>query len=93
MACNTAPLAFPLHRPGALARAALAFARQYRRTRDLPAALPGGATLKTHEIGPRLAEAEARCESDRLARAPGYRAERHLRLLGALLAEYRPSAF
>jgi hypothetical protein len=77
----------PLTRPRLLNAAARAGAAQYRRDRDLPGLLPGGASGRGL-IGA-LAAAEAACEADRRAGAPSYSVARHVKLLSALLAEVR----
>ncbi len=76
-----------LMRPALLAKAARHGARQYRRSRDLPAALPGRSHGRTAEIVAALSAAEARCEEDRIARSPAYRPSRHVQVLSALIAE------
>lgn len=77
----------PMMRPAILTRAAHRIAAQYRRTRDLPGALPGFADKSRGELCKSLQAAEARCEEARRQREPGYRAGRHVLILGALLAE------
>lgn len=74
-------------RPSLLARAAKAGVAHYRRERDL-AGLGLGA-LGARNLVALLTEAEAACESDRLAHAPSYSPSRHIRLLTGLLAEAR----
>lgn len=74
-----------LSRPRLLVRAARIGASLYERERDLHAALPG---LVSHRaVVPALAAAEAACDAERRAGAPGYSAARHVKLLAALLAE------
>ena len=83
---DTAPAPDERLRPRLLAAAAARVARHYRRERDLPQLLPArdeaGESLLV-----RLAAAEARSETARRAKAPGYRPSRHVALLGALIAE------
>lgn len=79
----------PMLRPATLARAAEIGARAYRRRRDLPGATPGLLAEPESRIVPTLARAEAALEGQRRARAPGYRAARHLQVLAAYLAECR----
>jgi hypothetical protein len=81
-----------LLRPALLARAARRGAAMYRRGRDLPGAVAGLSALPREQIVPRLAEAEALCETARRARAPGYRPARHVQILSALLAETAAAA-
>ena len=76
-------------RPVLLARAAEMGARAYRRERDLPGAKPGLLAEGEARILPTLAREEEMLEADRRARAPGYRAVRHLQVLAAYLAECR----
>ena len=78
-----------MRRPRILVRTARMGARQYRRRRDLPGAVPGLLARPAGEIVQRLVEAEARCEDDRRHRSPGYRPARHVQILAALLAERR----
>jgi hypothetical protein len=73
-----------LARPRLLIDAARAGAAAYRRERDLPTGL-GGATGRG--LIAALIAAEAACDADRRATAPGYSPARHVRLLSALLAE------
>jgi hypothetical protein len=73
-----------LARPRLLADAARAGAAAYRRERDLPAGLGGAAG---RGLVAALVAAEAACDADRRAGAPGYSPARHVRLLSALLAE------
>lgn len=76
-----------LSRPRLLAAAARAGAAQYRRDRDLAGLLPSGASGRG--LLTALAAAEAACDADRRANAPGYSVARHVKLLAALIAEAR----
>jgi hypothetical protein len=76
-----------LSRPRLLAAAARAGATQYRRERDLAGLLPSGASGRG--LMTALAAAEADCDADRRAGAPGYSVARHVKLLSALIAEAR----
>ena len=76
-------------RPALMARAAEIAARAYRRERDLPGAKPGLLAQSEAGILPALAREEEGLEAQRRARAPGYRAARHLQVLAAYLAECR----
>lgn len=79
-----------LARPRLLAAAARAGSAQYRRDRDLAGLLPGGASGRG--LLSALATAEAACDADRRAGAPGYSVARHVKLLAALMAEARAAA-
>lgn len=81
------PVIARLSRPKLLARAARAGMAVYRRDRDLPFALRQKAM--TGDLLDALMSAEAKCDADRRAGAPGYSATRHVKLLSALLAEAR----
>ena len=80
----------PLSRPRLLAAAARAGAAQYRRDRDLAGLLPQGASVRG--LLGALAAAEADCDADRRAAAPGYSVARHVKILAALMAEARAAA-
>lgn len=73
-----------LARPRLLADAARAGAAVYRRERDLPSGI-AGATGRG--LVAALIAAEAACDADRRAAAPGYSPARHVRVFAALLAE------
>ncbi|MEM7239789.1 MAG: DUF6477 family protein [Pseudomonadota bacterium] len=77
----------PMLRPRLLVRTARTGARLYRRNRDLPSAVPGLQHKPETQILPQLIETEARCEAERMARAPGYRVAHHVQVLSALFAE------
>ena len=77
----------PMSRPRILVTTARIGAARYRRERDLPGAVAGLLSRPTGEILPRLQEAEAQCEEDRLARSAAYRPGKHVQILAALLAE------
>jgi hypothetical protein len=74
-----------LSRPRLLAAAARLAAAQYRREKDLAGLIPGGAAAR--DVAGALQVAESACEDDRRAQAPRYVPARHVRLLGALIAE------
>ena len=76
-----------MSRPRLLIKTARIGARFYRRERDLPGAIPGLLSQPTGQIVPRLTEAEARCEEERLLKSASYRPGRHVQILSALLAE------
>lgn len=79
------PASLPtLARPRLLIEAAKAGAAAYRRERDLPTGLAGAAG---RGLVAALVAAEAACDADRRASAPGYSPARHVRVLSALLAE------
>lgn len=78
---------FPMRRPAMLVTTATIGARRYRRTRDLPGAVPGLLSGGTDAILPRLVAEERRCEEARLSRRAGYRPGQHVQILSALLAE------
>lgn len=80
---------FPMRRPRILANTARAGSRMYRRTRDLPGAVPGLLARPEGDILRVLAATEARCEADRQAQSAAYRPARHVQVLAALLAETR----
>jgi hypothetical protein len=77
-----------LSRPRLLAAAGRAAAALYRREKDLAGLIPGGGA--TRDVAGALMAAEAACEADRRAQAPRYAPARHVRLLGALIAETAP---
>jgi len=79
-----------LSRPRLLAVAARAGLAQYRRDRDLAGLVPGGTPSRL--LLAALAEAEAACDAERRAAAPGYSVAHHVRVLTALLAEARATA-
>ena len=79
--------AFPLRRPLTLARGASIGASRYRRSRDLPGAVPGLLSGEAEAILPRLIVEERRCEEARRRRSAGYRPAQHVQILSALLAE------
>lgn len=81
-----AHVATTLRRPRLLARAARAGMAIYRRERDLTGVLKGRTGSGLIEA---LTAAEAACEEQRRAAAPGYSPARHVRVLTALLAESR----
>lgn len=76
-----------MSRPKLLVNTARMGARNYRRTRDLPGAVPGLLAQPTDQILPKLAAAEERCELERRAKSAAYRPGRHVQILAALLAE------
>ena len=78
---------FPMSRPKILVTTARIAARQYRRRRDLPGAVPGLLTQSVDKILPKLVEVEAMCEDARRAKSAAYRPGRHVQVLAALLAE------
>lgn len=78
---------FPMSRPKILIKTAHIGARQYRRQRDLPGAVPGLLARPSGEILPRLVEVEAQCEIERREKSAAYRPGRHVQVLSALLAE------
>lgn len=82
---------FPMSRPRILVKTAKIAARHYRRTRDLPGAVPGLLAQSVEKILPRLVEAEAVCETERRAHSAAYRPGRHVQILAALLAETKIS--
>ena len=79
-----------MSRPKILVRTATIGARFYRRSRDLPGAVPGLIGQPAGSIVSRLVEAEAQCEEDRRARSVTYRPGKHVQVLAALLAETAP---
>ena len=78
---------YPMSRPKLLVHTARIGARNYRRDRDLPGAVPGLLAQAQELILPKLAAAEAQCERDRRAKSAAYRPGRHVQILAALLAE------
>ena len=80
-------LVFPMNRPRILAETARLGARRYRRSRDLPGAVPGLLAGAAEAIVPRLVDEERRCEEARLGRSAAYRPALHVQVLSALLAE------
>lgn len=78
---------FPMRRPSTLAASARIGARRYRRSRDLPGAVPGLLMGEDEAILPRLVAEEQRCEEARRGRSAAYRAGQHVQILSALLAE------
>lgn len=76
-----------MSRPKLLVQTARIGAKNYRRDRDLPGAVPGLLAQTQEMILPRLAAAEAQCELDRRAKSAAYRPARHVQVLAALLAE------
>ena len=79
-----------MSRPTILVRTAKIGARFYRRSRDLPGAVPGLLSQPTGTIVPRLIEAEAKCEEQRRAGSAAYKPGKHVQVLAALLAESAP---
>lgn len=79
--------AFPMRRPVTLVAGARFGARRYRRSRDLPGAVPGLLSGDADAILPRLAAEERRCEEARRRRSAAYRPAQHVQILSALLAE------
>ena len=79
-----------MSRPRILVKTARIGARFYRRSRDLPGAVPGLLSQPVAHIVPRLMEVEARCEEDRRAKSAAYRPGKHVQVLAALLAETAP---
>ena len=79
-----------MSRPKILVQTAKIGARFYRRSRDLPGAVPGLLAQPSGNIVPRLMEAEAQCEEDRRAKSAGYRPGKHVQVLAALLVEAAP---
>lgn len=80
-----------MSRPTILVNTAKIGARHYRRSRDLPGAIPGLLGQADSSIVPRLMEAEAKCEEARRAKSAGYRPAKHVQVLAALLAETAPA--
>lgn len=78
---------FPMNRPSILATTARFGARRYRRSRDLPGAVPGLLAGTAEAILPRLVDEERRCEEARRRRSAAYRPGQHVQILSALLAE------
>jgi len=76
-----------MSRPKLLVNTAKMGARNYRRLRDLPGAIPGLLSQPVDQILPKLAAAEEKCELDRRARSAAYRPAKHVQILAALLAE------
>ncbi|MEM1161865.1 MAG: DUF6477 family protein [Pseudomonadota bacterium] len=83
---------FAMSRPRILVATALNVARNYKRSRDLPGAVPGLLSKPDDEILPRLVETESQFEEARRAKSPGYRPGRHVQVLAALLAESQADA-
>ena len=79
-----------MSRPRILVNTAKIGARFYRRSRDLPGAVPGLLEQPISNIVPRLLEAEAKCEEARRAKSAAYRPGKHVQVLAALLAESAP---
>ena len=79
-----------MSRPRILVQTAKIGARHYRRSRDLPGAVPGLISQPVSSIVPRLMEVEAQCEEDRRAKVSSYRPGKHVQVLAALLAEAAP---
>ncbi len=78
---------FPMSRPKILVTSAQYGAQRYRRSRDLPGAIPGLLSKSETQILPELVAAEQNCETERRARSAAYRPGRHVQILAALLAE------
>ena len=76
-----------LSRPKLLVHTAQIGACHYRRTRDLPGAVPGLLSRSESQIVPSLAAAEEVCEVERRNRSAAYRPGHHVQVLSALLAE------
>lgn len=74
-------------RPRLLVKTARIGARMYARMRDLPGAIPGLLSQPPETILPKLIEAEAQCEAQRLAQSAAYRPAKHVQIFAALLAE------
>ncbi|MEO1490885.1 MAG: DUF6477 family protein [Pseudomonadota bacterium] len=81
-----------MSRPKILVTTAEYGARRYRRSRDLPGAVPGLLAKPEATILPELMAAEQKCEDERRARSAAYRPARHVQVLAALLAEASPPA-
>ena len=79
-----------MSRPKILVNTATIGARFYRRSRDLPGAVPGMVGQPVSAIVSRLQEVEAQCEEERRARSATYRPGKHVQVLAALLAESAP---
>ena len=78
---------YPMSRPKLLVTTAQMGARNYRRNRDLPGAVPGLLTMPQEQILPKLVAVEEQCEIARRAKSAAYRPGRHVQVLAALLAE------
>ena len=78
---------YPMSRPKLLVTTAKMGAQNYRRTRDLPGAIPGLLSQPADQILPKLAAAEEKCELERREKSAAYRPARHVQILAALLAE------
>jgi hypothetical protein len=81
-----------MSRPKILVTTAQYGARRYRRSRDLPGAVPGLLAKSEAMILPELTAAEQKCESERRARSAAYRPALHVQILAALLAEAAAAA-
>ena len=76
-----------MSRPRLIVRAARTGAKSYKRSRDLPGAVPGLLSKAESAILPMLVATEAKCEDARRSKSPGYRPSQHVQVLAALLAE------
>ena len=88
-AADTAPDAVEstLTRPRLLVKAAQYGAQLYRRSRDLPGAVPGLIAQPVARILPKLRETEAMLDRLRRDGSAAYRPGIHVQVLAALLAE------